>query len=58
MKYVIFSLCILIYIFLVPLSVFLKLLKIDLLSRKIEKNKKTYWNIDLNLSHDNKKDTI
>lgn len=58
MKYLIFSVCILIYIFLIPISIFLKIFKVDLLSRNIEKHKKTYWNIELNLSNDNKKDTL
>lgn len=58
MKYLIFGLCILIYIFLIPISIFLKIFKVDLLSRNIEKYKKTYWNIELNLSNDNKKDTL
>ena len=58
MKYLIFSLCVLIYIFLIPISIFLKIFKVDLLSRKIEKYKKTYWNIELNLPNDNKQDTL
>ena len=58
MKYFIFSLCLIIYVFLIPISIFLKISKIDLLSRNIEKYKKTYWNIDLNLSNDSKKDTL